>query len=65
MTNLLFALGGRIAAIGRSKGNPDLPEDRITGVRVSPGAIEIRRGAVKRVPSDPLQPNAGVQPGPK
>ena len=47
------------------KRDPDVPEDRIVGVRVSSGAIDIHRGAVKLVPSDVLQPNACVQPGPK
>src|SRR6516162_2571833 len=48
-----------------SERDPDVAKDRIIGVRVPPGTIEIRRGAVKLVPSDPLQPDACVQPWPK
>jgi len=49
----------------RSERDPDVPEDRIIGVRVSPGTIEIRTGTVKLVPSDILQPDACIQPWPK
>src|SRR5271167_4760047 len=58
-------LGAEPSILLRSEHSPDVYKDRVVFARVSPHAVDIRRGPIKFGPARILQADTEIQPWPK